>query len=127
MSIVKQGASYGFVGLLQIGLDSLIFIVLTKFGMITGAANIIGRVSGAIMGFWLNGKWTFSNGEMRPLGARHLGKFLISWTLTTFASTMIVMSATHLEGLHVAWIIKPVADLALAAFGFAISKYWIYR
>jgi putative flippase GtrA len=127
MSLLKQGANYGLVGVLQIGVDSLLFISLTKFGAIAAAANIAGRISGAILGFWLNGKWTFASDSKQPLKARHFGKFLISWALMTLASTAVVMFAAHLGGLRAAWVVKPIADLALAAIGFTASKLWIYR
>jgi len=29
--------------------------------------------------------------------------------------------------MHAAWMVKPAADLLLAALGFTISKYWVYR
>jgi putative flippase GtrA len=127
MSIVKQGISYGFVGVVQIGVDWLTFIGLTQLGVLTGPANITGRIVGAILGFWLNGRFTFAGDESRPLRPKHAMKFLVSWSLTTLLSTGAVMLAAHTEGLHMAWVVKPLADLTLAAIGFAASKYWIYK
>jgi putative flippase GtrA len=127
MSIIKQGVSYGFIGLVQIGVDWLTFIGLTQLGLPTGTANITGRIVGAALGFWLNGHFTFARGSVRPLRSRHAIKFIASWTLTTLLSTGAVMLAAHTKGLHMAWVVKPLADLALAAIGFAASKYWIYK
>lgn len=127
MSIVKQGISYGFVGVIQIGVDWLTFVGLTQLGLLTGLANLTGRVVGAALGFWLNGRWTFAEAGGPPLRPRHAIKFLVSWTLTTLLSTGAVMLAARLDGLHVAWIVKPIADLTLAAIGFTASKYWIYK
>ena len=127
MSVIKQGISYGFVGAIQLCVDWLTFIILTQLGVITGPANIVARITGAALGFWMNGRWTFNTGDRRSLNFRQLVRFLVSWSLTTLISTAIVTVAAHTDGIHAAWIVKPVGDLALAAVGFAISKYWIYR
>lgn len=127
MSIVKQGISYGFVGVIQIGVDWMTFIGLTQLGVLTGPANITGRVIGAALGFWLNGRFTFAGTNGRPLQPKHAMRFIVSWTLTTLLSTGAVMLAARLDGLHMAWVVKPLADLTLAAIGFAASKYWIYK
>lgn len=127
MSIIRQGISYGFIGVVQIGVDWLTFVGLTQLGLPAGPSNITGRIVGAVLGFWLNGRWTFATDDSRPLRPRNALRFLASWSLTTLLSTAAVMAATHFEGLHLAWIIKPFADLTLAALGFAASKYWIYK
>lgn len=127
MSIVKQGISYGFVGVIQLALDWLTFVVLTQLGLPAGPANITGRVAGASLGFWLNGRWTFGAGDDNRLRPRHALRFVVLWSLTTLLSTGAVMLAAHMQGLHLAWVVKPFADLTLAAIGFTASKYWIYK
>lgn len=127
MSIVKQGVSYGFVGVVQIGVDWLTFISLTQLGILTGPANIAGRIVGAALGFWLNGRFTFAGDSARPVSSNHAIKFMVSWMITTLLSTGAVILAAHTKGLHMAWVVKPVADLVLAAVGFLASKYWIYK
>ena len=127
MSIVKQGISYGFIGILQIIVDWLTFMGLTQLGIMTGPANVTGRVVGASLGFWLNGRFTFAGDENRPLRTKHAMKYVVTWTLTTLLSTGAVMLAARLHGLHLAWVVKPVADVGLAGIGFIASKYWIYK
>lgn len=127
MSLLKQGASYGLVGVIQIGVDWMLFVLLTQFGVISAVANVAGRISGAALGFVLNGKWTFASDGRSVLRFRHLGRYLVSWAVMTILSTLVVSTTAHFNGLHVAWVIKPIADLALAAMGFMASKYWIYR
>ncbi len=123
----RQVVSYGAVGVIQIVLDWLTFVALTALGLPAMPANVMGRVFGACAGFWLNGKWTFSSGSTSALSRKSVIRFAIAWLVTTALSTMIVSLVDNSHGLHWAWIIKPVADAFLAALGFTISKFWIYR
>lgn len=125
--ILRQGLGYGLVGGVQIVLDWLVFVALTSFGVAPGVANVVGRVMAAVVGFWLNGKWTFAMRDDSSLSIGHFWRFLASWTVMTLLSTLIVVGAANFDGLRTAWVIKPLADLFLAAAGFVVSKYWIYR
>lgn len=111
----------------QLVLEWLIFVVMTVIGVPVAAANVVARAIAAGMGFWFNGKWTFNKSAPPSLGIVHLGRYLTLWVSTTFFSTLAVMLAARGGGIHVAWIIKPLADLLLACVGFIVSKYWIYR
>ncbi len=122
----RQILSYGIVGIGQIGVDWLAFVCLSKLGITLGLANVTGRICGALAGFWLNGRWTFS-GNSSKLGLRHLLRFTTSWSIMTIISTAVVLLVGHSHGLKWTWIVKPFADTALAAMGFVISKYWIYH
>lgn len=125
--ILKQGFGYGVVGGVQLALDWLIFVALSALGVPVGGANVAGRATAAMLGFWLNGKWTFGKGGDSPLGIEHFGRYFVLWASMTLLSTIVVMFAARTDGVHVAWLIKPMADLFLAAVGFVVSKYWIYR
>lgn len=125
--ILKQGFGYGVVGGMQLMLDWLIFVTLSALGVPVGGANVAGRATAALLGFWLNGKWTFGKSGGSPLGFEHFGRYLVLWASMTVLSTIVVMFAARIDGVHAAWLIKPMADLLLAAVGFVVSKYWIYR
>ena len=127
MSVMRQGVNYGVVGIIQLVLDWMMFVVLTQLGIMTAPANVISRVVAAFVGFWLNGRWTFQTPEKRALTAGHFSRYLISWIVMTLASTSIVSWAEHIDGVHTAWLVKPAADMCLAGIGFIVSKYWIYR
>lgn len=122
----RQILSYGIVGICQIGIDWPIFICLSQLGVTPSIANVIGRICGALAGFWLNGRWTFSR-HASQLGLRHLLRYAALWSIMTMISTTIVLLVDHSHGLQWAWVVKPFADAALAATGFVISKYWIYH
>jgi putative flippase GtrA len=127
LSLTKELITFGIVGLIQIALDWLVFVVLSQHGISLTIANTAGRISGAAIGYWLNGRWTFSKNFTPSLGPRQLFRFAISWILTTAISTVIVVIADHSRGLHWSWIIKPIADAGLALVGFLASKLWIYK
>lgn len=126
-SLLKQGLGYGAVGLLQLLLDWLCFVGLSALGLATIPANLTGRVAGAVLGFWLNGVFTFRDGGVSRLGWRRLGRFLVSWGSMSMLSTLGVYLVDHGAGLHWAWLIKPVIDAGLAGLGFIASRYWIYK
>jgi len=89
-------------------------------------ANVIGRISGALLGFWLNGRFTFV-GEQHRLGRRQLGRFLVMWVCTTILSTVAIDSIDRYVGRGWAWLSKPLVEVALGLLGFVVSRQWVYR
>ncbi|HEY9133974.1 MAG TPA: GtrA family protein [Dyella sp.] len=125
----REVLAFGIVGLIQICIDWMIFVVLTHFGVGPAAGNVTGRITAAGLGFWLNGRWTFAqkNCSHETLRWQSFVRYSLTWCMTTALSTMIVLWVDHGHGLHWAWAVKPVADALLAALSFLVSKYWIYR
>ena len=124
--MLRQVAGYAIVGLAQLGVEWIVFVAGTMLAIPVPVANILARVSGASLGFWLNGRFTFASAGAR-LDRRALGRFIVSWCVLTVVGTAAVTWLDKAGGLPLAWIGKPVIDIALAAFGFLASKYWIYR
>jgi putative flippase GtrA len=121
---LRQGGLFVIVGLAQLAVDTSIFIAATALGLPVVAGNLLGRVSGAGLGFWLNGRYTFGQAT---LDRRHAARFAIAWSLLTVLSTVSVdIVAAHL-GLHGAWLAKPLVEAVLAAINFMVSRHWIYR
>jgi putative flippase GtrA len=125
--LFRQLLSFGAVGFLQIAIDWFTFVVLTLGSAPAAAANVVGRVVGAVLGYWLNGKWTFKTNGQSSLSRTALLRFIVTWLVTTAMSTLIVLIVDRAHGLHWAWLVKPVSDALLAAFGFTLSKFWVYR
>jgi len=125
--MLSQGLSFLVVGLLQLLIDWGCFVLLTWLGVRVPVANIAGRVSGATLGFWLNGRYTFSEEAGSALGRRHLLKFCVAWIFITMLSTLAVTTLAKSHWLWMVWLAKPVIDAMLAVLGFLASKYWIYR
>src|SRR3546814_16988624 len=70
-------------------------IVAVGHGCIrSNPANFAGRISGALLGYWVNGKLTFA-GDDTAIGRSQLLRFLAMWLVTTAISTW---SMTHKIG-----------------------------
>lgn len=125
----RQGISFLVVGGIQLGLDWGTFVALSALGVPVPAANIVGRIAGATLGFWLNAHFTFRDAEsgIAPRGWSNGMKFLALWSLTTVLSTLLVSTVSGAVGLRWAWVGKPLIDGVLAVLSFALSKYWVFR
>ncbi len=124
--LLREGAWYFIIGLMQIGIDCGIFVLSTFSGMATAPSNMIGRVAGAAFGFWANGRLTFASEDTR-LGRKQLLRFVLLWTLTTLASTLAMVWMSEAGGLGLAWKAKPLVDLGLSGLSFLASRHWVYR
>ncbi|GGA66919.1 membrane protein [Arenimonas soli] len=126
--MIRQVVGFGLVGGLQLLLDWACFVALTALGVAVLPANLVGRVAGASLGFWANGRFTFARpGEAPRLGRRRLLRFVLFWLAMTALSTLAVMGLDQAHSLQAAWLGKPLVDAVLAALGFLAAKYWIYR
>jgi len=126
MSLLRQGTHYVLIGLLQLGLDWAVFVAATALGMPVASGNVVGRIAGALLGFWLNGRITFARDGAR-LGWRRFGRFLLVWSLMTLLSTWLVASVAHGLGLQWAWLAKPLVEGGLAAVTFFLWRHVVYR
>lgn len=126
MSLTRQGRNFLIVGGIQYLVDWGVMVGLSHLGMPVEAANLAGRVSGALLGFFLNGRFTFA-GDDSALGRRQFARFLAMWICTTIASTWAISLVNAHAGLTWSWLAKPVIELSLAAVSFTVSRYWVYR
>lgn len=126
MSLKRQAPSYLVIGGIQWAVDWGVMVLLSHFGVIVPIANICGRVSGAMLGFWLNGRFTF-RGDDTTIGRTQLQRFVLMWLCTTTISTLAVTQVDDVFGLRWAWLAKPVIEGALGVAGFLLSRYWVYR
>lgn len=127
MSLLRQGRLFVLAGAAQLLLDSTVFVVLTLAGMDAAPGNVCGRIAGALLGFWLNGRWTFARDGEARLGWRRFVRFAAVWLLLTAASTWAVAGiAAHL-GLQHAWLAKPLIEALIAAVGFFLWRQVVYR
>lgn len=124
--LIRQSGSYLVVGVTQLLVDWGVFVMLSAAGLAVEPANVAGRISGAALGFWLNGRFTFA-GEDTAIGRRQLARFLAMWLVTTALSTWAVGHIDDTVGLQWTWLAKPAIELALSVAGFLLSRHWIYR
>lgn len=126
MSLARQGRYYLAIGLLQYVVDWGVMVTLSHVGLPVEIANVAGRVSGATIGFWLNGRFTFA-GDDTALGTRQLRRFVLLWLCMTAISTWTIGTIENHAGLQWAWLAKPVVEVALACVSFLASRHWVYR
>ena len=127
MSIARQGVSFLVVGGCLVVLDWAVFVALTALGAAPVPANVVGRMAGALVGFWANGRVTLSVPGSARLGRRRFARYLVLWATLTLLSTVLVsLLADHLS-LEIAWLAKPVVEAGLAVLSFLVSRHWVYR
>ena len=126
MSLGRHARHYLLIGILQWLVDWGVMVLLTHYGMQVEAGNVLGRVSGALLGYWLNGKLTFA-GEDTALGRTQLTRFVLMWLGTTAVSTWSLGAIDDLAGLQWAWLAKPGVEFVLGVIGFVLSRHWVYR
>ncbi len=126
MSLARQGRHYLAIGIFQWLVDWGVMVLLSHLGLRIGVANVAGRISGALLGFWLNGRITFA-GDEHAIGRRQLLRFVVMWLVMTAVSTVAIEMIDGFLGRKWAWLAKPGVELTLGAIGFLVSRHWVYR
>jgi putative flippase GtrA len=124
---LRQGATYVLVGLAQLALDSAVFVGVTAAGMPVAPGNVLGRISGALLGFWLNGRITFAAADATPPRPGTFLRFAAWWLSFTALSTLAMAAIAGQLGIAHAWIAKPLVEGLLAVAGFFLQRHWVYR
>jgi len=127
LSLGRQGSSYLVIGGLQWLLDWGVMVLLSHLGLRIGVANVIGRICGALLGFWLNGRITFASCDGDAPGRRQLLRFVVTWIALTLLSTVAIEAIDDILGRKWAWLAKPLVEVGLGVIGFFASRHWIYR
>ena len=123
----RQAPLYLIVGLVQLALDAALFIALTAAGFPVAPANVVARASAALLGFALNGRYTFQAPDRPWRVSRSLPRFVATWCLLTVIGTLAVSLVDARGSLGLAWLAKPLVDALLAVAAFLVSRRWIYR
>ena len=126
MTLRRHLGGYAVIGLLQWLVEYGLMLALSEWVMPVEPANVIGRLAGACLGFWLNGKWTFA-GDDTHVGRHAAMRFVAMWIALTALNTWIVAIVDDRFGLRMAQLLKPGADLASGGIGFLLSRHWVYR
>ena len=122
-----QAGAYVLFGLLQLALDTAVFVLLTSMGMAVLSANVLGRLCGAVLGFTLNGRFTFADGGRSLTGRAAFARFTLLWLTLTLVGTGVLMLVEQRLGLVQAWFSKPVLEALMAVAGFFGLKYFVFR
>ncbi len=126
MTLRRHLGGYAAIGLLQWLVEYGLMLALSEWVMPVEPANVIGRLAGATLGFWLNGKWTFAADDTH-VGRRALLRFVLMWLVLTLLNTWMVGAIDEQFGLRKAQLFKPAVDLLSGGIGFLLSRHWVYR
>ena len=126
MSLSRQSRAYLTIGLIQWLVDWAVVVALSHAGMTIEIANVIGRIAGALLGFRMNGRFTFGDGDTAPGGPQFM-RYAVMWVSTTVVSTWSLGAIDEFVGLHWAWLAKPAVEFILGVVGFLLSRHWVYR
>lgn len=128
VNLPRQLLAYAGIGALQWLIDTAVMIGSSHLGLQVGLATVAGRLSGAVLGYTLNGRYTFARGAGdRRLHRTSLRRFITFWLLATALSALLLAGIDHYLGLHASWLCKPLVDIGFAAGGFIAARLWIYR
>lgn len=103
------------------------FVLGTSLGLPVVPGNILSRLSGASLGFWLNGRYTFADNGAARHSPRHLGRFVIAWSSLTAISSLLLHTVAARVDLHAAWLAKPFVEAMMAGIGFIVWRQWVFR
>lgn len=126
MSLSRHLRLYLLIGLIQWGLDCALTVVLSHSLLPVAQANIAGRIAGAALGFWLNGRYTFASATT-TVGGKQLARFALMWLTLTATGSLLLGWLQQQHSLTAAWLAKPLLEAGFAVIGFVLSRYWIYR
>jgi len=115
------------VGGVQVLLDWSVFVGLTYAGLPLVPGNLSGRICGACLGYWLNGRYTFAANGRARLERVHLLRFVAAWLLLTGLSTLLLSGVEHRFDLRAAWLAKPAVEALMALLGFVVWRQWVFR
>jgi len=126
-TLSRQFLLFLLIGGAQVVVDWAMFVALTYAGLPLVAGNFAGRATGACLGYWLNGRYTFASDGRARLDAVHLRRFVAAWLSITALSTLLLAGVEHRIDLQAAWLAKPVVEAAMALLGFVVWRQWVYR
>jgi len=125
MTLRRHLGSFAAIGLLQWLIEYGVMLTLSQWVMAVEPANVIGRLAGATLGFWLNGKWTFASDDTH-MGRRAALRFVLMWLVLTLLNTWLVGIIDDAFGLRRAQLLKPLVDMLSGGLGFLLSRHWVY-
>jgi putative flippase GtrA len=126
VKVLRQTRHFMVFGIVQWMADWVTLVGLSALGMPVASANITGRIVGAILGFWLNGRFTFAH-DASTLGWPQLVRYIALWGANTTISTFAISAIHAHANLYGAWLAKPLVEGILGLGTFLVSRYWVYR
>ena len=128
--LLRQLLAYGVIGGTQFVADATIYALLISFLGWPVFGNLASRGSAAVLGFWLNSRWTFrAVGDIKL--KRRAVRYAAVWGLMTLLSTSLIAIFKHfvaMDGHSQIYIVFKIGlELGLSLFTFVLMKTWIFR
>ncbi|MBC7602574.1 MAG: GtrA family protein [Ramlibacter sp.] len=119
---------FGVIGIIQLLVDALIFYLLMKLSLSPWISNSTSRFLALLLGFVLNGAFTFRRGDnSSTISKKSFFRLLILWAaLTLISSELVTLASLHVADLRLI-AAKLTIEFLLAFVSFLISKKWVYR
>ncbi len=127
LSAPRQFIKFTIVGGVQYVADLSAFWGLTAVFGSPVVANVCSRLLGAMIGYYLNGIFTF--GVLGRRRGPYSPRFAIAWLVMTGVSTALIKLATHVLGTaapHTLIWVKGAIELVLFVVGFAVCKWFVF-
>ncbi len=122
-TLSMQAARFGTVGLLSNALLYLLYLRLTSIGTGPKVAMSVLFLSGTLLTFVLNRRWTFSHsGDARRALVRYVSAYGTAYLLNLAALWVFVdlMGLPH-------QLVQASAVLTLAGLLFLAQRFWVFR
>ncbi|HAS1951933.1 TPA: hypothetical protein I4E15_18550 [Enterobacter asburiae] len=124
--MMKKVGLFFLFGVLQFAVDSIIYTILSTVGVHIILANVFSRGSAALLGYFVNGKYTFNK---NPSSETFI-KFCIYWIFMTALSSFFLWSSKEIysvEGnVSVTFISKVLVELLLFFISFFLAKKMVF-
>lgn len=118
---------YFIVGGAQFVLDVTLFVIFSFFGVNLVIANVASRFLAAVLGYFLNRRYTFGGMRAGTSERKTVLRYWFFWGCMTLVSThliKILLSCCSHYGLS--FSVKIPIELALCVVGYIVSKLWVF-
>lgn len=111
---------------MQFAVDSLIYTALSTVGVSIVLANILSRGSAALLGYYINGKYTFN----KKASSKTFIRFCIYWVFMTVLSTSLLWGVKEIysgvENTIFTFVSKVLVELLLFFISFILAKKMVF-
>lgn len=120
---------FACVGLVQLGLDSFLFVALVGISKSLIGSYLFARATAAVIGYALNGKYTFNRDNS---GLSRLFRFVIYWIFMSTLGAVCLKTLNCWAGANDHYTrsifgAKIIIEIVLFAISFLIAKFWVYE
>ncbi len=116
---------FGIVGLVNTGVDYIIFMLLAWVGVPVVVAQIISYSCGTANSYILNSRWTFSKQQANNTNKGQLLKFIVI-NLIVLGITSLLLQVLHTETELPLALGKLIATAAGMIVNYIGSRYWVF-